>query len=119
MKKNDTHNILLHKLINLTNVSILGGHIRFGFTYLANALMADHTYNLFEVSLGFISFGVYANKNKIGRLSIKLNNTSREIYIHFRKKSITASYNFLQRENFKLGRYNNEIRVRQLFHITK
>ena len=119
MKKNDTHNILLHKLINLTNVSILGGHIRFGFTYLSNSLSSDQLYDLFEVSLGIFSFGVHANKNKIGNLVVKLNGTTLKLNVDFRAKSTTASYSFLQRENFKLGRYNNEFRSVQLFHKTK
>ena len=84
---------VISKIIGLSHISVLGGHLQFGLSYIPDCMWSrSQTYSRFAISLGPLTFILYANSKSVTEFSVELNGTTHEIEFQFDNQTIRHKY---------------------------
>tara|TARA_R110002051_G_C8545121_1_gene471792 strand:- start:358 stop:678 length:321 start_codon:yes stop_codon:yes gene_type:complete len=91
---------IVSKIISLSHVSVLGGHLQFGLAYGPDQMWSRQgRYSRFAIAIGPVTFESYANSKSVNQFGVKLNGTTHEIEIKFAWKMIQHNYRKLENGN--------------------
>jgi len=98
---------LIAKIIGLSHVSVLGGYLQFGLSYIPNCMWSSsQSFSRFAIAVGPVTFELYANSKSANEFSVQLNGTSHEVRISFDWKTIQHNYRKMEGGN---NNYKNNL----------